>query len=430
MKIIEVLKWDAVPRVFAYKYPNVELNTKTQLIVAESQEAVFVKEGQFYGPLGPGRHVLDTKNYPFLTNFVSQLVTGGVSPFPAEVWFVQKAIPLDIKWGTMDPIQVEDPKYHIILPIRAYGQYGIQIVNSQKFLGKLVGRVPVFVEKTLSAYFRGIIITRAKDCIGSYLIDQNISVLQITNKLNAISEFLQEKISSDLEDYGVKVVSFMVNSISTDDKDPAVARLKEALAKKAEMNIIGYTYQQERSFDTMETAAGNQGNGGGMMNAGIGLGMGVGIGTPMGNIMGTMGQNLQTSQMISCPACGHSVTADSAFCPKCGKKLKPEKGADTDLIECDKCGTKSPKGTKFCPNCGDVFYCCPSCGADNPENAVICRCCGKSMPRKCSVCGAMVTGNMKFCSECGAALQKTCPNCKEPVESNTKFCPNCGEKLI
>ena len=290
MKIIEVLKWDAVPRVFAYKYPNVELNTKTQLIVAESQEAVFVKEGQFYGPLGPGRHVLDTKNYPFLTNFVSQLVTGGVSPFPAEVWFVQKAIPLDIKWGTMDPIQVEDPKYHIILPIRAYGQYGIQIVNSQKFLSKLVGRVPVFVEKTLSAYFRGIIITRVKDCIGSCLIDQNISVLQIANKLNAISDFLQEKISSDLENYGVKVVSFMVNSISTDDKDSAVARLKEALAKKAEMNIIGYTYQQERSFDTMETAAGNQGNGGGMMNAGIGLGMGVGIGTPMGNIMGTMGQ--------------------------------------------------------------------------------------------------------------------------------------------
>jgi len=429
MAIIEVLKWDAAPRVFAYKYPNVELNTKSQLIVAESQEAIFVKEGQFYGPFGPGRHVLDTKNYPFLTNILSHIVSGGESPFSAEVWFIQKAIPLDVKWGTMDPIQVEDPKYHIMLPIRAFGQYGLQIVNSQKFLSKLVGRVPVFVEKTLSSYFRGVIITRTKDCIGSCLIDQNISVLQIANKLNAISEFLQEKISVDLDDYGVNVVSFMVNSISTDDKDPAVSRLKEALAKKAEMNIIGYTYQQERSFDTMETAAGNQGSGGSLMNAGMGLGMGVGIGAPMGNMMGTIGQNLQTAQTAPCPKCGRIVAIDSMFCPGCGKNLKPAKVIDTDLIECDKCGTKSPKGTKFCPNCGDVFHCCPSCGADNPEDATTCRCCGKNMPRKCPACGAMLSGGVKFCSECGTALQKNCPNCNCTVEAHMKFCQNCGSKL-
>lgn len=429
MAILEVLKWDSAPRVFAYKYPNVELNTKSQLIVSESQEAILVKEGQFFGPFGPGRHVLDTKNYPFLTKIATSIISGGDSPFTAEVWFTQKAMPLDIKWGTTDPIQVEDPKYHIMLPIRAFGQYGVQIINSQKFLSKLVGRVPVFVEKTLSAYFRGIIITRTKDCIGSCLIDQNISVLQITNKLNAISAFLQEKISTDLDDYGVKVVSFMVNSISTDDRDPAVARLKEALAKKAEMNIIGYTYLQERSFDTMETAAGNQSAGGTLMNAGMGLGMGVGIGAPMGNMMGTIGQNLQTAPTVSCPKCGRAVALNSMFCSGCGKNLNPTKAIDPELMECDKCGTKSPKGAKFCPDCGDVFHCCPSCGADNPEDAVTCRACGKSMPKKCPSCEAIVTGGMKFCSECGAPLQKECLNCKQPVEPGVKFCPNCGKKL-
>lgn len=430
MALIEVLKWDAAPKVFAYKYPNAALNTKSQLIVSESQEAVLVKEGQFYGPFGPGRHVLDTKNYPFLTKMVTSIVTGGETPFTAEVWFTQRAIPLNIKWGTGSPLQVEDPRYHIMLPVRAFGQYGIQIVCSQKFLSKLVGRVPVFVEKTLSDYFRGIIITRVKDCIGSYLIDQNISVLQIASKLNAISDFLQEKISGDLDDYGVKVVSFTVNSISTDDGDPAVVRLKEALAKKAEMSIIGYTYQQERSFDTMATAAGNQGAGGSLMNAGMGLGMGIGIGAPMGNMMGVLGQNLQVASTAPCSKCGRAVALDVVFCPGCGKNLNPIKAVDIDLSECGKCGTKSPKGTKFCPNCGDVFHCCPSCGADNPEDAVLCRACGKSMPRKCPSCGILVAGGIKFCGECGGQLQKTCPGCKQQVEPGIKFCPNCGTKVV
>lgn len=431
MAIIEVLKWEAAPKVFAYKYPNVELNIKSQLIVSESQEAVLVKEGQFYGSFGPGRHVLCTKNFPFLTKILTSLISGGDSPFTAEVWFVQKAIPLDVKWGTMDPIQVEDPKYHIMLPIRAFGQYGIKIVNAQKFLSKLVGRVPVFVEKTLSSYFKGIIITRVKDCIGSYLIEQNISVLQIANKLNAISDFLQEKISADLEDYGINVVSFMVNSISTDDKDPAVARLKEALSKKAEMNIIGYTYLQERSFDTMKMAAENPGVGGSIMNAAMGLGMGVGIGAPMGNMMGVIGQNLQSSAMqtIPCSHCGHSVSSDAVFCSVCGKSIKQTPPNNSEQIECDKCGAKSPKGTKFCPNCGDVFYCCPSCGVDNPNNALLCRACGKPMPKKCPICGALVFGDKKFCGECGTALQKTCTNCKEPIGVGLRFCPSCGTKL-
>lgn len=429
MKTIDVVKWESAPNVFAYKFPGMDLNTKSQIIVSESQEAVLVKEGKFFGPLGPGRHVMDTKNYPFLSNLISSLVTGGQTAFTADVWFIQKAVPLDVKWGTMDPIQLEDPKYHIMLPVRAFGQYGLQIVNSQKFLGKLVGRVPVFVTKTLSEYFRGIIITAAKSCIGSYLVELDISILQIASRLNEISEHLQNKISSDLEDYGVRVVSFTVNSISTDEKDPAVSRLKNALAKKAEMNIIGYTYQQERSFDTMETAAGNQGNGGSMMTAGMGLGMGVGIGAPMGNVMGGLAQNLQTAPTKTCPECGKIIAADSVFCSGCGRSMKASGKKEENRIECVKCGKESPKGTKFCPNCGSLFHCCPFCGADNDDTSPSCKKCGKALPRKCPSCGAETSGNMKFCGECGAPLRKTCPNCGKTAESGVKFCPECGSKL-
>ena len=130
MSMINVLKWDAAPRVLAYHYSDCELNYKSQLIVTESQEAVLVKEGQFYGPIGPGRHTLETKNFPFLTKMVSALTTNRKSPYTAEVWFVAKSIPLDLKWGTSDPLLIEDPKYHIALPVRAFGQYGFRIADS------------------------------------------------------------------------------------------------------------------------------------------------------------------------------------------------------------------------------------------------------------------------------------------------------------
>ncbi len=429
MAIIDVVKWDAVPEVFAYKYPKTEFNTKTQLIVAESQEAILVKEGNFFGPFGPGRHTLDTKNYPILTKIVTSLVSGGKSPFTAEVWFVQKAIPLNIKWGTMDPIQVEDPKYHVLLPVRAFGQYGLKVVNSQKFLAKLVGRIPIFTEKTLSSYFRGIIVTRTKDCIGSHLIDKNISVLQISHKLNAISEYLQTVISSELDDYGMNVVSFTVNSITTDDKDPAVSKLKEALAKKAEMDIIGYTYQQERSFDTMKTAAGNPGAAGALMNAGMGLSMGVGIGTPMGNAMGKIAQNLHTEQLMKCPSCGNSIVTGSSFCSYCGNKMLAVNTRKEQNIKCGKCGFISSDEAKFCPNCGNIFNRCPSCGANNQEDSSVCKICGTVMPIKCPNCGEKNIGDVKFCSGCGTALRQKCPECNNLIRKNLKFCSKCGTKL-
>ncbi len=429
MAVVNVVKWDAAPGVLAWKFPSQELSTWTQLIVSESQEAILLKEGRIAGPFGSGRHVLSTANYPVLTS-VLKLATGS-TPFTAEVWFLQKAFKLDVKWGTSDAMQLEDPQYHIMLPVRAFGQYGIVVEDSAKFLLKLVGTLPAFVERTLVGYFRGIIVTSVKDMIAKYLVEKQVSILQISAHLNEISSSLEERISGELAEYGIRIVSFNVNSVSTDDRDPAVRKLKEALAAKAEMDIMGYSYQQKRAFDTMETAAGNSGGGSGVMNAGIGLGMGVGLGAPMSNMMSMIGRNLQpASPAVRCPGCGRTAPADSAFCPGCGACFEqPEQPQGGGMIECDKCGTRSPKGTKFCPNCGDVFFCCPECGCDNPEDAALCRSCGKPLPLKCPECGARQQGKVKFCGTCGAKLQKDCSNCGAPQTSGVKFCPACGTKL-
>ncbi|MBE6406059.1 MAG: zinc-ribbon domain-containing protein [Lentisphaerae bacterium] len=423
MAIINVVEWNPAPNVFAWRFPNSELNTKAQLIVSEGQEAFLFNSGQAIGPFAPGRHVLDTSNYPVLKSLV-KVVTGGVSPFRAEVWFISKAFKLNIKWGTSGAISVEDPKYHIMLPIRGFGQYGLVVEDSRKFLLKMIGMVPAFTDGVLTDYFRGVVVTYAKDVIAKSLIDKGISVLQISSRLAELSEAVEAQISEKLSDYGVRIVNFTINSISTDEQDPAVVQLRNALSKKAEMDIIGYNYQQERSFDTLQTAAGNSGSGN-VMSAGMGMGMGMGMSVPMGNMMGNMmgNVNVQSAPEKKCPKCNSSIPETAEFCSHCGASLKQAAG-----IVCDKCGKTSPPGTKFCAYCGDPFMLCPECGADNPSGAAICVKCGKPMPKECPQCHTLVPGGMKFCANCGCKMVKTCAGCGNEVAPGMKFCANCGTK--
>lgn len=151
--------------------------------------------------------------------------------------------------------------------------------------------------------------------------------------------------------YGVSLTNFSVMSINTDEEDQAVARLRRALAERAEMDIVGFNYQQKRSFDVMETAAGNEASGGmqaGMLGAGMGLGMGVGMGQNMSAQMQQVNQNTRSGSSF-CPDCGAPVTPGAKFCTQCGHSLLP-KPAET--LSCPQCRTVLPAGTRFCSNCG------------------------------------------------------------------------------
>jgi membrane protease subunit (stomatin/prohibitin family) len=180
-----------------------------------------------------------------------------------------------------------------MLPIRAFGQYGMRIEESKKFLIKLVGTLRGFDAETLSEYFRGVFITRIKTEIANAIVKSGISVLEIATQLEVLSDALKASLSADVEEYGVSLAQFNIHSISVPENDPAVLSLKKALAKKAEMGILGFNYQQERSFDVMQTAAGNEGTAGGVMGAGLGLGMGAAMGVPMGAVFGQMTPQLQ-----------------------------------------------------------------------------------------------------------------------------------------
>jgi len=295
MPVIDRVKWDGIPSIVAWKFPSEELSTWTQLIVNESQEAYVVRGGVYEGPFGAGRHTLSTENIPILRAAMG-LPFGGKTPFSAEVWFVNRVTKLDVKWGTASPIQLQDPQYNIMIPVRAHGQYGMRVTESKRFLQMLVGTLETFDVDTLSEYFRGKFIEKTTSEIAKVIVRERISILQISTQLEVISEALRSALQNEVLQYGVTLQQFSIASINVPEDDPAVNSLKMALAKKAEMGIVGFNYQQERSFDVLHAAASNEGSSqSGMMGAGLGMGLGLGAGVPMGNAISGISQHLNTS---------------------------------------------------------------------------------------------------------------------------------------
>lgn len=430
MAVVEVIKYNGKPDVLAWKYPSEELGTWTQLIVNESQEAILVKSGKALDVFGSGRHTLETANIPILNKIIN-LPFGGRSPFTAEVWYINKGYNLDVKWGTPTPIQIQDPKYGIFAPVRSNGAFGIHVADSKKFLVKLVTTMPTFDTTAVVKYFRSLYVTKVKDAISTYLVHKQISILEINAYIDELSQYMKERIQPVMDDYGIELVSFYVNEISVPEDDTAVKKLKDALSKRAEMDIIGYNYQQERSFDTLEGAAKNTGSTAApLMGAGIGLGVGFGMGQGVGAEFGNMVQEIKVSNSKKaakeCPKCHARIPQKQRFCGSCG--YDSEKGPET-FLTCSACGGAITKTAKFCSECGRKIDHCPNCGNDMADNTTKCGSCGYEKPQICPKCGSEIPGKSKFCPECGTLLTKFCPKCNSPIDGDEKFCPECGERL-
>ncbi|ATB70783.1 hypothetical protein SJPD1_2694 [Sulfurospirillum diekertiae] len=430
MAVVDLVKWNGNPNILAWKFPSEELSTWTQLIVNETQEAYVVKEGVYQGPFGAGRHTLSTENIPLLRSLIG-IPFGGKSPFTAEVWYVNRATNLDIRWGTPDPIQLQDPKYQLMIPVRAFGQYGIKTTDAKKFLLKLVGTLSGFDVNTMSDYFKGVLTTKIKTGIANAIIKNGHSVLEISTELEVLSNMLKDSLIPEMEEYGIGLTQFNIHSINVPEDDPAVISLKTALAKRTEMGLLGFNYQQERSFDVMQTAAGNEGSAGSVMGAGLGMGMGVGMGLPFGNAFAQITPNMQPNMaqtQIICQKCNTANPVGTKFCGNCGAMLTVVSNEpNRQPITCDKCNAIIPHGSKFCPNCADPVNNCPVCGEDNPDGAKQCRRCGNSMPVACSSCNTTIPNGIKFCPECGKKTTPLCVKCGSDLSIGAKFCNACGE---
>ena len=298
MALIDVVKWDMTEGEFCYKFPSDGLKIGTQLVVYPTQTAFFVKGGAICDEFTEGTYTIKTENIPILNKLIN-IPFGGDTPFKAEVWFINQVAKLDLQWGTPHPIQLEDPKYKIIVPVRAHGQYGIKVVNPRLFLQTLIGNMQVFSSEKIESYFKGRLVTALNALIAQQIIEQNVSVLDINTRLNNLSQTCSDQLNEVFGKYGLSVIEFAIMSITVPESDPSVVKLKEAKDLAARLTITGKdVYQMQRSFDVLEKAAGNEGAGGQMLAMGVGLGAGVGVGSVMGQMTG---QVLNTAPTVPPP---------------------------------------------------------------------------------------------------------------------------------
>jgi membrane protease subunit (stomatin/prohibitin family) len=295
MALIEVIKFDGNSSEFVWKFPSEDLKLGSQLIVNHSQSAFFVKNGIICDEFQEGRHTLKSANIPLLNKIIN-LPFGDKSPFAAEVWYVNMVTKLDNKWGTIKTINLEDPLYGIVVPARAFGQYGFKIVEPKNILHTIVGTLKTFSAQQITEYFNGKVLSSISTILGKAIVQNKISLLQIAAFQDDLSEICRNSINEEFIKYGIELVNFYIMSINIPEDDTSLIKLKEAKELSMKVKTVGKDiYQMDRSFDVMEKAAGNEGSAGSMINAGLGLGAGLSLGNAMGNQFSQTGHNLNTN---------------------------------------------------------------------------------------------------------------------------------------
>lgn len=411
-QIAEIIKYEGDNSTFIWKHPCEDFNSLTQLIVHESQEALFFLNGQALDLFGPGRYTLETQNIPKIGKILNR-TTGDQTPFHCEVYFINKTEQMSIKWGTDSKVQYIEPTYGFPLSIGASGEMSLRAEDSRKLLLKLVGTENFLSQQKLVGFFRSFLMTRVKTYIAQVMKANAINIFEIDENLTSFSDSIKNLLKVDFADYGISLERFFVTAIVKPDGERQYEKFKElhfrqyadiAEAKlrqqtdiiyaqtEAQKTVIasqamatkraqeGYTYQQERGFDVAERVADNEAVGQ-FTNMGVGLGTMAGVGGAVGGIVGGAVNNAMNAAaeppLNSCANCGAALPANAKFCLNCGEKVTAALAEGT--IVCPKCGKAVPKG-KFCPECGaKLSATCPKCGAGAPDGAKFCPECGETL---------------------------------------------------
>lgn len=371
-QFIEVIEWlDNTQDTLLYRFPvyQQEIKNGAQLIVRESQAAVFVFEGQVADVFTPGRYTVEGGNTPILSK-LGAWKHGFNSPIKSEVYFVNTKQFTDMKWGTSNPIMMRDADFGIVR-LRAFGAYSLRVADPGEFIKEVAGTNAHFQTEDIDGQLKRAIVTEFSDSLG----ELKIPALDLAAQYKELGDKIRGMINEDFKGYGLEVTKFYVENISLPPE------VEAAMDKRASMGALGdaQRYMQFQAADALRDAAQNEGGGAGL---GAGLGAGFAVGGQMASAFGAGPQQGQ-------PAGG--VAASTTACPACGKA--------------------NAFGAKFCAECGGKMEAAPK------------------VEVPCVKCGALLREGAKFCSECGVTQEKAkCSNCQFELAAGAKFCPECGTK--
>jgi len=369
-QFIEVIEWlDNTGDTIVYRFPvqGQEIKNGAQLIVRESQAAVFVHEGQVADVFGPGRFTIDGGNTPILSK-LGAWKYGFNSPFKSEVYFVNTKQFTDMKWGTSNPVMLRDQDFGIVR-LRAFGAYSLRVKDPAGFIKEIAGTNAQFQTEDIDGQLKRAIVTEFTDALG----ELKIPALDLAAQYKEMGEAIRGKINEEFATWGLEVTKFFIENISVPPE------VEAALDKRASMGALGdaQRYMQFQAADALRDAAQNEGGGAGL---GAGLGAGFAVGGQMANVFGQQAQGGVGGQgqaaSITCPDCGKVNAAGAKFCADCGGKM------EVAQIPCVKCGAKLREGAKFCSECGS-----------------------SQEKQKCTNCQAELAPGAKFCPECGTKTE-------------------------
>jgi len=322
-----------------------------QLIVQENQEAIFIRDGKALDVFKSGRHTLSTMNLPILTKLLS-IPFGSKSPFRAAVFFVNKGIFSDMKWGTKQPINFRDKELSIVR-LRAFGNFTMRVTDSMNFVNTLATQGKQ-TSQALEAFLKDIIVSRLNWVLGKHLQ----SIFDLPSQYDQLGVALKLKLKDDFLKYGIEMIDLFIQAITPPDNVQKMIDERTSMAAIGDMN----KYLQFKTATSMGDMAKNPGAGGGAMSLGFGAGFGMMFPQMMNQAFQGAKQQPGAQQpmqqaapaapaaaaaMVACPKCGQPNPAGAKFCSNCGTKMQAEPK------KCPKCNFEVAPGAKFCPNCGN-----------------------------------------------------------------------------
>lgn len=465
MAICDVIKYEGDNSTFIWKHPCEDFNSLTQLIVHESQEAVFFMNGEALDVFKAGRYTLETQNIPKVGKFLNR-TTGGETPFHCEVYFINQTVQMDLKWGTDSKVRYIDPEYGIPLELGASGSLNLKVSDGLKLLIKVVGTMDgiawgengVNFTKSLQNSFRPLISTAVKSNLTTAIKENNINILEVDEHLMELSATLKNKIIPGFEEYGLTIPNFYLTTVVLPEADPNFKRIRElhtialqtrmaqaeaqvrTAQAQAEAQVTAARREIELEKQTTQTevakreaerqiiaaqAEAEAARQAGFAEAQVMQAQGVtrkdyiqaDVQKAWAEGIGNMGSNggVGGSTMSDIIGLGVGLQAAGAMGGQIGNMFAGLTGNQAETpaqatIKCVKCGADLPANAKFCLSCGEKVV-------NLSESEMICPACGAKTPKG------------KFCMECGAPLANKCPNCGADVPTGGKFCLECGTKL-